>query len=140
MLLLYSQNTDKYLSPLLDVTGKQPVSSVAISCWRSIILANAWLEHVSNVFIGYSSIGGVSGVLVDLMFLLIFFMCTFAVAMEGGRCFISSNVMLDHVVKWNLLMALSKVLCIGLNNVAWHHLDSSGLVLSARAFIAAGCF
>ena len=62
--------------------------SVVIHCLGSMILAKTWLDHVSNILIGSSSVGGVSGVLVDLMFLLICFMCNFAVAMELGRSFL----------------------------------------------------
>ena len=71
-----------YLFTLLDVTGNLPVISVAIQCWVSIILVKTWSEHVSNVSIGSSSFGGISRVLVDLMFFRICFMCPFFVAME----------------------------------------------------------
>ena len=67
------------------------------------------------------------------MFFLIFFMSTFAVAMEGGRCFMRYTIRLVQLVKWPFLMARSKVLLIGLKSVAWYHLASSGLLLSVRA-------
>ena len=70
------------------MNGNWPVRSVYIRCWVSMILVKTWLESVTNVYISSSSVGGVSGVLVDLMFLLICFMCNFAVAMELGRSFL----------------------------------------------------
>ena len=111
---------------------------VAIICWGSMILVKTWLERVSKVSIGYSSIGVVSGVLVDLMFLSICVMCPFPVVTEFGRCFIGSNVRLGHVDKWPLFMAWSKVFRTRLNRVAWYHRASSGLVLYARELSAAG--
>ena len=99
---------NNYLFPLLDVTGNLPVISVAIQCWVSIILVKTWSEHVSNVSIGSSSFGGISRVLVDLMFFRICFMCPFFVAMEGCRCLILSIVRLGHMEKWLLLVAWSK--------------------------------
>ena len=110
---------------------------VAIHSWRLMILVKTWLECVSKVSIGYSSIGVVSGVLVELMLLSICVMCPFNVAMEFGRCFIGSTVRLGHVDKWPLFMAWSKVFRTRLNRVAWYHRASSGLVLYARAFSAA---
>ena len=73
------------------------------------------------------------------MFLLIFFMWPFAGAMEVGRCFMISNVRLGQMAKWPFLMAWSKVFFNGLKRAVWYHLDSSGLILSARALSAAGC-
>ena len=49
---------NKYLLPLLDVTGNLPMRLVAIRCWGSMILENTWVERVSNVSIGSSSFGG----------------------------------------------------------------------------------
>ena len=46
---------------------------------------------------------------------------------------------LGHVVKWTFLMVCSKVSLTGLKSVAWYHLASSGLLLSARELSAAGC-
>ena len=46
-----------------------------------MVLEKTWLERVSKISIGYSYVGVVSVVLVDLMFLRIFFMFPFAVAM-----------------------------------------------------------
>ena len=66
-------------------------------------------------------------------------MWPFAVAMEGGRCFMSSTIRLIQVVKWPFLMAWSKVLWTGLNSVAWYHCDISGLLLTTRALSYAGC-
>ena len=91
--------------PLLEVNWNLPVSSVAIRSWGSVILLKTWLERVSNLSIGYFVFGGVLWVLVELMFFLTCFMCHFAVAMEGGRCFMSYTVMLVQVVKWPFLMA-----------------------------------
>ena len=105
-----------------------------------MILVKTWLECVSKVSIGYSSIGVVSGVLVELMLLSICVMCPFNVAMEFGRCFIGSTVRLGHVDKRPLLMAWSKVLRKGINIVAWYHCARSGLVLYARVLSAAGYF
>ena len=105
-----------------------------------MLLAKTWLDRVSNVSIGLSSCGGVPWVLVNLMFFLICFMWNFAVAMEGGRCFMSSTVRLGQVVKWPFLMAWSKVLFTGINRAAWYHLDSSGLLLDTRELSAVGCF
>ena len=57
------------------------VRLVAIRFRGLMILVKTWLERVSNVSIGSSSVGGVSGVLADLMFFRICFMCHFVVAM-----------------------------------------------------------
>ena len=84
----------------------------------------------SNVSIVLSSVGGVFGVLVDLMFFLICFMCTFAVTMEGSRCFIKYTFKLGHVVKWTFLMDQSKIFLKGLNCVAWStHLSRACFLL-----------
>ena len=64
-----------------------------------MILVKTWLERDSKFFI-VSILGGVSGVLVDLMFFCICSMCTFFVAMDGGILFIRSTVRLVHVEKW----------------------------------------
>ena len=96
------------------------------------------MERVSKVFIGYSSIGVVSGVLVDLAFLRICVMCPLAVAMEFGIFSLRPTVRLGHVYKQHLLMAWSKVLRTGIHSVAWYHYASSGLVLYARELSAAG--
>ena len=77
--------TNKYLFTRLDVNGYRAVRLVAILCWRSMMLVKTWLERVSKFFIGPPSVGFVSGVLVDLMFLRIFFMRLFTVATEGSR-------------------------------------------------------
>ena len=69
-----------------------------------MIFAKTWFELVSNVSIGSSSFGDVPWVLVDVMFFLICFMWIFAVAMERGRCFMSSTVRLSQVVKWPFLI------------------------------------
>ena len=122
------------------MTGNQPVRSVAISCWGLMILAKTWLERDSNVSVGSSSVGGVSGVLVEWMFFLIFFMCPFSVAMEGGSCFTRSDIMFGQVVKWTFLVAWSKVLLTRMKSVACYHLARSGFLLAARALSAAGCF
>ena len=113
---------------------------VAIFCWGLMISVKTWLECVSKVSIGYSSVGVVSGVLVDLMFLSICVMCPFPVVTEFGRCFIGSTVRLGHVDKWPLFMAWSKVLRTGLNSVAWYHYASFGLILYARVLSDAGYF
>ena len=73
------------------------------------------------------------------MFFLICFMWHFAVAMEGGGCFISSTVKLLQVVKWVFLMDWSKVILTRLNRAAWYHLASSGLITAARELSAYGC-
>ena len=69
-----------------------------------MILAKTWLERVPNVSIGLYSVGDIFFVLVDWMFFLICFMCPFEVAMEGGRCFMSSTVRLGQVVNWPFLV------------------------------------
>ena len=103
----------------MDVTWNWPVRLIAIYCWGSMISVKMWLERVSNVYIGSSSIWGVPGVLVNLMFFRICFMCPFAADMEGGTCFVRSTVRLVHVLKWHFLMAGNKVFCTGMNSVAW---------------------
>ena len=65
-------------------------------------------------------------------------MCPFAMVMDGGRCFISSNFRFDHVEKWPLLMAWRRVLQIGINIMAWYQCDNSGLILAGRVLSAAG--
>ena len=82
-----------------------------------MILLKMWLEHVSNFSIVSYSIGGVSGVLVDLMFFWICFMCHFPVAMYGGRSFIKSTARLVHLEKLPFLVDRSKVLRTGLDSV-----------------------
>ena len=67
----------------------------------------SWLERVFNVSIGSTYVGGLSGFLVDLMFFQISLMCNFSGSIEGGRCFIKSNVRLGHAVKWPLLITWS---------------------------------
>ena len=121
------------------MTGNRPVRSVAICCWGLMISEKIWLERVSNVSIGSSSVGGVSGFLVGLMFLHVCFMYPFAMYMELGRWLIRSTVRLGHVLKWPLLMARSKVLRTGLKSVAWYQLASSGFLLDTRALSTAGC-
>ena len=66
-------------------------------------------------------------------------MWPFSVATEGGRCFISSTVRLGQVVQGPFLMAWRKIFLTGINRAVWYHLDSSGLILAARALSAAGC-
>ena len=110
--------------------------SVAIHCWEFLVLAKTWLECVSNVSIDLSSVGGVSGVLVDLVFFPICFVCTFAVSMEGGKCFMRYTVMLENVVKWPFLMAWSNVFLTGMNSVVWYHLSRSGFHLASRSLSA----
>ena len=63
----------------------------------------------------------------------------FALAVECGRCFISSTVRLGYAEKWPFLMSWSKFWGTGLNSVTWYHCDSSILLLAARALSAAGC-
>ena len=104
-----------------------------------MILVKTWLERVSNVSIGSPSVGVVSVVLLDLVFFRICFMCHFSVAMEGGRFLIRFTVRLGHVDNRPFSMAWSKVFLTGINNVARYHCTSSGLVLSVRELIAAGC-
>ena len=122
------------------MTGNLLVRSVAIRCWGSMILAKMWLERVSNVSIGSSSFGGVPWVLLDLIFFLVCFMQPFVVSIEVGRWFISSTVMLVQVVKCPLLVAWSKVFFTGINRFTWYHLYIYGLILSARALSADGCW
>ena len=124
---------------MLEVTGNLLVGSVDIHCWGLIILAKMWLERVSNVSICSSLFWGVPWVLVDLMFFLVCSMWTFAVAMEGGNCFMSSTVRLVQVVKCPLSMAWSKVLFTWLKRDAWYNLASSGLLLAARALSDTDC-
>ena len=50
---------------------------IAIRFGVSMILVKMWMEHFSNVFVGSSSVGGLSGVLVDLIFFRICFVCNF---------------------------------------------------------------
>ena len=130
---------NKYLLPLLEVTGNLLVRSVAIRYWGSMILVKTWLEHVSNVSIGLSLFGGFPWFLVELMFFLICFMWPFSVAMEGVRCLISSPVRLVQVVKWPFLMAWSKIFFSGLNRSMWYHLYSSVLLIVSRALSASVC-
>ena len=73
-----------------------------------MISVKTWLERFSKVSFVSSSVGVVSGVLVDLMFFWVCFMCPFVVALECSRCFIRYTVMFVHVEKWNFLMAWSK--------------------------------
>ena len=103
-----------------------------------MILVKTWLERVSNLSIGSSMFGGKIYVLVGLIFFLIYFMWTFTVAMEGGRCFMSYAGRLGQVVKWPFLMAWSKDFFTGIKRAAWYHLDISGFLLAARALCAAG--
>ena len=138
-MLYYSYRINKYLLTLLEVTGNLPVRSVAICCWGSMISVKTWLERVSNVSIVFSLFGGLPWVMLDLMIFLICFMWTFEVAMEGGRCFMSSTVRLGQVAKWPFLMAWSKVSSTEINRAALYHLASSRLLLAARALSAAGC-
>ena len=51
----------------------------------------------------------------------------------------SSTVRLVQVVKWQLLMAWSKVFFTGLKRDAGYQLARSGLLLDVRALCAAGC-
>ena len=53
------------------------------------------------------------------MFFLICFMWPVALAMEGGRFFISSIIILHQVVKWPFLVACSKVLLTGMKRSVW---------------------
>ena len=59
-------------------------------------------------------------------------------SMGVGRCFMSSNVRLGHVVKWPFIMDWSKVLFTGINRTMWYHLASSGLLPSDRSLSADG--
>ena len=52
----------------------------------------------------------------------------------------SSTVRLGQVVKWPLLMALSKFFFTGIKRAVWYHLASSVLFLATRALSADGCF
>ena len=78
--------------------------------------------------------GGVSGVLVDLMFFRICFVGPFTLVMEGGRFFIRSTVRLGHVDKWPFLVAWSKFLRTGLKIVAWYFLAIYGLIITDRGY------
>ena len=111
---------------MLEVTEDLPVRYVVICCWGSMILVKMWLEFVSNVSIGLYLFGGFPWVLVYLMFFLIFFMWTFVVAMEGGRCLMSFTVWLGQVVKWPFSMAWSKVFFTSIKRAAWYHLARYG--------------
>ena len=71
LLISYLYRIYKYLFTLSNITGDRPVRSIAICCWGSIISVKTWLKHLSNVSIGLSYVGGVSRILVDLMFFLI---------------------------------------------------------------------
>ena len=51
----------------------------------------------------------------------------------------SSTIHLGQVIKWPFLMACSKVFLDGLKRSSWYHLASSGLLIVARSFSAAGC-
>ena len=51
----------------------------------------------------------------------------------------SSTVRLVQVAKWPFLMAWIKFFFTGLMRAAWYHLDSSDLLLAARASGAASC-
>ena len=61
-----------------------------------------------------------------------FFMCNFLVVVDGGRCFMSSNVRLVHVEKWPFLMARRWVFRTDLNSRVWYHYNNYSLVLAAR--------
>ena len=67
------------------------------------------------------------------------FMRTFAVAVEGGKCLMSSIVRLVKVVKWPFLTSWSKVLFTRLKRDEWYHLARSLLLLADRALSAASC-
>ena len=97
------------------------------------------MENVSYVSIGLSSFGGVPWVLVKFRFFLIYFMRTFAVEVEGGKCLMSSIVRLVKVVKWPFLTSWSKVLFTRLKRDEWYHLARSLLLLADRALSAASC-
>ena len=114
--------------------------SVAICSWELMISVKKWLERVSNVYIGSSMFGDVLWVLMDLILFLTFFIFPFALAMDGGRCFMSYTVMLDQVVKFKFLMDWSNVFFTGVKRDAWYHLDRPGLLLSARLLSATDCF
>ena len=73
------------------------------------------------------------------MFFLICSVWHFAVAIEGGGCFISSTVRLVQVVKWVFLMAWSKFILTRLNRAVWYHLAISVLILAARVLSAYSC-
>ena len=62
------------------------------------------LDSISKFSIGASFGGFVSSVLVYWMLLLVFFVCPFAEAMDGGRSFMRSSIRLVHVSKYHLLM------------------------------------
>ena len=91
---------------------------VAIICWGLMILAKTWSDCASNFSFGDSSGGFGSGGLVSWILLLILFMCTFSVDMDGKRCFMNPTVRLVHVVKWNFLMDRRRVFRTRLNSVA----------------------
>ena len=86
------------------MTKKCLVGLVNILCWVLMILVKTWLERASNFSIDASSGRVGYSVLVDWMFFLVCFMCTFVVSMYGGRFFVSCTVRLVHVAKWNFLM------------------------------------
>ena len=60
-------------------------------------MVKTWLERASNLSIGASSDVIGSSVLVECIFFLVLFMCTFSVDMYGKRCFMSSNVRFVYV-------------------------------------------
>ena len=96
------------------------------------------IESCLQFSICASSVGVGSGVLVDWVFLLIFFVCLFTVAMHGVICFIRSTVRLINVVKSHFLMACIRVCRTGLNSVTCYHLDRSDLVIAAGELSATG--
>ena len=104
-----------------------------------MVLVDTWLEQTSNVSIGSPSGGVVSCVLVDLLLFRIFFMCTFTLGMDGGRCFIRPTVSLGYTEKWPFLMDRRRFLWTGLKSVEWYHCARSGLVIYARALSASDC-
>ena len=73
------------------------------------------------------------------MFFLIYFIWTFAVAMEGGRFLLSSTDWSVQVVKWTFLTDWSKIFLTGMKRSVWYHLARSGLIIISRAFSADGC-
>ena len=95
-LLSYSYKTNKYLIPLLYITGNRPVRLVAIVCRRSMILLKTWLYRLSNFLISSSSDGVDSGVSVNWMFFLVCLTCPFEVVMEGG------DVWLGTLLGWSV--------------------------------------
>ena len=84
MLMLQSQRKNKYLIPLLQVTGNHLASLSAMRCCRLTILENNVLECTYNGSTGASSSRFGSNVLVDWKLFLVLLIRPQEVAMDGG--------------------------------------------------------